>query len=266
MPLYVKPDTERVIPRVGTFYADDSICHIGGVKHTLLGAISFPDEQVAIGLMLDCKRQLGVAPNNEIKWNSRFTEDQRHFITEALIPVLSNTIACLTICEHGKHKAALYLATQLADFSRAHGLSGFFCRFDRNIITDQGEFDRHVYSLVPPCAGWSQVDSAHEPLIQFADLFVGFQKRRIEFGTGRAEPNKIIEFEFYEGERDQFPLGWLLFAALRRCLWGKRESDDTTDAWKNNLGRGVRVHSSVAPEIVSRALSHIERESLGCLH
>lgn len=268
MPLYSKRGA-KVRPRVHTFYVDDSACEIGGIKHTLLGAISFEDEGGAVGKMLNCKQRLGLRPQDEIKWNSqRFTAEQRHSITESILPLLSATKGFLVIAEKGKQVAALHLATQLSDYCRASGLRGFMCRFDRNIVADAGEFDQHAYSLNPPCAGWSEVDSAHDPLIQFADLFVGSQKLRVDFGLGRADPNKSVEFE-EGGERGECKLCFYMFAALRYSLWGEaeeRDKDEELDLHKNNLGRGVRVYTSVPPHVIANAICYIEREYMGCIH
>lgn len=268
MTLYSRPGT-KVRTRVKTFYVDDSACEIGGIKHTLLGAISFEDESRVIGKMLNCKQSLGLGPQDEIKWNSQsFTAEQRHFITESLLHLLSATTGFLVIAEEGKQVAALHLATQLSDYCRASGLRGFMCRFDRSIVANAGEFDQHAYSLNPPCAGWSEVDSAHDPLIQFADLFVGSQKLRVDFGLGRADPNKLVEFE-EGGERGECKLSFYMFAALRYSLWGEaeeRDKDEELDLHKNNLGRGVRVYTTVPREVIADAIRYIEREYMGCIH
>ena len=96
----------------------------------------------------------------------------------------------------------------------------------------------------------NEVDSAHNPLVQLVDLFVGFQKRRIDFGTGRANPDKIVEFyegEPQQGEPRQCELSFYLFAGLRYSLWGAvrdygwdPEGETPPQPFKHNLGYGVR--------------------------
>lgn len=271
MPLYVAASSEgntQCPPGVPTFYVDDSACEIGGIRHTLVGAIGFYDERGAIADVLRCKGKLGLRPQDEIKWNSKsFTPGQRHSITEKILPVLNTATGFLVVTTDSKQFAAKALANQLSDYCRLKRLPGFVCRFDKNILSDRHEYDRHAYSLSPPCAGWSEVDSLHDQLIQCADLFVGFQKLRIDFGLGTAEPGKMVEVEVYEGVRDEYELWWYLFAALRHSLWGEVEEPHTPgEPWKNNLGLGLRVYSNVPKEIMQGALSYISREFLGCIH
>lgn len=270
MPLYVRADRERKAPdEVRSFYVDDSACDIDGVKHSLLGAITFPDESHAIGEVLRFKRELGLNPQDEIKWNSQqFTAEQRHYISENILPLLNSTTGFLVIVDGDKLLAATHLAQQLSDYCGSSHLDGFVCRFDKNIITNPQEFDRHAYSVQPSCVGWSEVDSAHDQLIQCADLFVGFQKLRLDFGLGNAKPDKIVEVEIYEDIREERELWQYLFASLRYSLWGRIEDDpyELGHPWKNNIGYGIRIFTSLPEETVTKALSYIDREYLGCIH
>lgn len=268
MPIYVKLRGEKCAPRAATFYVDDSACEFGGVRHILLGAITFEDEARAVANVLQFKKVLGLSPSDEIKWNSKvFTAKQRHFITENVLPVLSSSTGCLVVVEGAKQQAALFLAEQLANYCADRKVAGFVCRFDKGIISDGPGFDNYAYGLSPPCGGWCEIDSAHDQLIQCADLFVGFQKLRLDFGLGRADPKKLVEVEAYEGEREKYELEWYLRLALRWSLWGVMEGMPGTDnRWKNNMVYGVRIHSTVPQEVKEKALSHIGREYMGCIH
>jgi hypothetical protein len=270
MPLYSKPDGDgdEQLPPIKTFYVDDSSCVIARVQHTLLAAIGFWDESLALSDIVRVKRKLGLRLEQEIKWNSHeFTKEQRESISEGMLPVLSRCQAFLVGTDHGKQRAAVEMTTTLSDFCRGSKHAGFLCRFDKNIINDPDEFDRHSYNLDPPCVGWSEADSAHEPLLQCADLFVGFQKLRIDMGTGRRDPEKPVQVEVYEGTRAQYPLSWYLHLAFRYCIWGKwEEPRQLGNDWKNNLGLGVRFFSS-APELeLKQALTYVERDFIGCVH
>ncbi|MBI4458569.1 MAG: hypothetical protein HY648_00745 [Acidobacteria bacterium] len=268
MVLYVNPENQPNISRILTFYVDDSACEIAALKHTLLGAITFQDDAEAIARVVDCKQRLQIRPEDEIKWNSPdFTKEQRHAITEEILPILKGTRGFLIIAEQSKQESARMLATQVSDFCRSENRAGFVLRFDKNIITDSSELDRSVYSLNPPCVGWSEVDSAHDQLMQCADLFLGFQKLRIDFSLERSDADKLVEVEVYEGGREEYPISWYLFASLRYSLWGQLEEGYSEgEPWKRNLGFGVRVYSSLPSEIISKAVSRINREYVGCIH
>jgi hypothetical protein len=270
MPFYSNPDSLKhdQLPPIKTFYVDDSSCLIGGVHHTLLAAIGFWDESPALSDIVRLKKQLGLRLEQELKWNSHeFTKEQRESISEGILPILSHCQAFLVGTEHGKQSAAIELTTTLSDFCRGAKLAGFLCRFDKDILDDPDEFDRHSYNLDPPCVGWSEADSAHEPLLQCADLFVGFQKLRIDMGTGLRNPSKPVQIEVYEGTRTEYPLSWYLHMAFRYCIWGEREEPHRPgNDWKNNLGMGIRFFSSVPELELKQALKYVERDFLGCIH
>jgi len=269
MAIYVNPDSpKRNLAPVKTFYVDDSALEISGVQHRLVGAISFWDESPAISDMLQLKRKFGWRAEEEIKWNSqKFTQAERFLVTEGMLAILAHCRGFLIVTDRTKQAGAVELAIQLSDFCKTSGLSGFVCRFDRNIIQNRKEFDRLAFALDPPCAGWSEVDSAHDQLVQCADSFVGFQKLRMDFGLARIDPNKAVEVEAYEGLRSQYSLGWFLHLALRHSLWGRVDQmNKSGQVWKNNIGYGVRMLSGLPKVVQKQALSHLGRENLGCVH
>ncbi len=253
--------------KIASVYVDDSSCSIGDVSHTLLGALNFENEGNALASLIEIKEKVGISAQEEIKWNSdKFTKEQRNFISEHILPVLGETRGFLVISEHGKQAAALQLATQLSDFCRANDFWGFIIRFDNGIVQDSNEFDRHAYSLSPTCFGWSNVDSAHDQLMQCADLFVGFQKLRIDFALERADRKRMVELDAYDGVRGKFELEWYVRLSLRHSLWGDIERPHEGQPWKKNLGLGVRVFSSVPDAIMEKALTYLKREYLGCIY
>ena len=275
MPLYVSADKARPpIPNVRTFYSDDSVCKIHGKKHTIIGAIEFQDDKHALGSVLRCKQMLDIPSVQEIKWNSQnFALAQREQITDELLPVLGGTKGFISIVEgQDKQCGAVKLMKQLSDYCRAEGADAFTVVFDKNIIEDVMAFDAAIYALRPECMGWSEVDSAHNPLVQLADLFCGFQKLRIDFGSGKANAKKLVNVEFYEGEIDEFELRHYLFAGLRYSLWGKvRGTWDASrsimrDPFKQNLGYGVRIYSRVGREAALQALNELREDFMGCIH
>ena len=262
----------KVEPRIRSVYADDSACEIDGRKHTLLGALAFQDDAAVIAKMLNCKAGVGLGPNDEIKWNSKkYPREQRELISNAVMPILQSGKGFLVVHESGKQAAAIAMASQISDYCRAVESPGFVCHFDREIITDPRTFDSHAYSLSPPCAGWSEMDSAHSQLIQCADLFVGFQKLKIDIGTGRVDPQKPIQWKRDDGHLGPTELSFHLFASFRYSLWGKDEvvhwaQIDDLAHMKTNLGYGLRIFSSVSEKAINDATAHLRRDYMGCIH
>jgi len=192
------------------------------------------------------------------------TREQAYAIRHSVLPVLSKARATVVLHEGTKAQAADALAIQLSDYARDIGAPGFTCRFDRGII-ENSSFLEHAARLDPPCVGLASVDSRLDQLIQAADLLAGFQKLRVDVGLGRVDAEKPIRADVYEDETDDYPLAWYLSVGLRYCLWGHFEGDEDTPT-KVNQGFGVRVYSSVDPEIVSNALKYIRTEYMGCIH
>jgi len=274
MPLYVHPESAPArVPVIRQFYADDSACVIAGQKHVLLGALELHDPNLVLGQFLNCQHALGLRPFQEIKWNSSLLAEQRNLITDALLPVFRSCTGFLIVHCKDKHSAAVELFRQLSDYCRSEGADGFAVTLDQNIVRDAREFDRAVSSFAPRPVAWAAVDSEHNPLIQLADLFVGFNKRRIDFNTGHADPKRIIEVEFYEGEKSKLELSYYLFAGLRHSLWGKVRAlgcdprrPDHSDPFKYSLGYGLRIFSSLPRAEKLAAVNRLSEEFMGCIH
>jgi hypothetical protein len=251
---------------VPTFYIDDTLVELGGIPHVLLAAVRFQNDALASAAVLRCKQALGIPLNAEVKWNpKKVTREQTFAIRGAMMPILSDASGTLVIHEGNKMDAARALAAQLSDYTReVSQAEGFVCRFDREIV-EPTLFANDSKLLTPPCIGLSVGDSHLDPLLQAADLFVGYQKLRFDIGIGRVDGNKRIPAEVYEGEHDEYELSWYVRVGLRYCLWGVCVGDPDMPT-KVNLGHGVRVFSSVSPDKVSIAISHLEEEYLGCIH
>ena len=247
------------------FYIDDSSVDLGGRPHVVLAAVHFDDDGIAVSAILRCKKALGLEAHEELKWNTKgVSREQAYAIRAVMLPVLSHARGTLVIHEHTKVEAASALAIQLSEYSRERQAAGFVCRFDQGII-EGSSFFAESRKLVPPCVGGSIHDSRLDQLIQAADLFTGYQKLRIDIGTGRVDGDRLIQADVYEDEQGEYPLGWYLFAGLRYCLWGHYEGDRDQPT-KVNLGLGVRIFSSAPTAVVDRALRHLRAEYMGCIH
>ena len=251
---------------VPSFYIDDTSVALDGRPHVMLAAIRFKDDSVASAAVLRCKRALGLSLQAELKWNARkVPREQTYAIRAAMMPILSHASGTVIIHEGTKTDAARALAFQLSDYTRqVSQAEGFVCRFDREII-EPNLFANESKLLTPPCVGLSVGDSHLDPLLQAADLFVGYQKLRFDIGTGKVDGVKRVAAEVYENEHDEYELSWYLRVGLRYCLWGVCEGDPDMPT-KVNLGYGVRVVSSANPERVKTAIRELDEEYLGCIH
>jgi len=274
MPLYLRPELSRQpIPVIRQFYADDSVCVIGGRKHILLGALELRNPDFILGRILRCRQDLGLGPFEEIKWSGSFSYQQRNFITDALLPIFNQCRGFLIVHCKDKQSAAIELFRQFSDYCRSTRADGFAVTLDEAIVSDAKAFDNRVAKFVPGPVAWASVDSRHNPLIQLVDLFVGFNKRRIDFNSGLVDPKKLIEVEFYEGEKSHLELSYYLFAGLRHSLWGKVRGTrcdprrpDHLDPFKHNLGYGLRVFSTLPREQKLAAFARLGEEFMGCIH
>lgn len=251
---------------VPTFYIDDTLVELDSRPHVMLAAIHFKDDSLASAAVLRCKKALGLPLGAEIKWNAKkVTREQTYAIRASMMPILSHASGTVIIHEGGKIDAARALASQISDYTgQALQAEGFVCRFDREIV-DHSVFAKESSLLVPPCVGLSVGDSHLDPLLQAADLFVGYQKLRFDIGTGRVDGDKLVAAEVYEDEHNEYELNWYLRLGLRYCLWGICEGDPDKPT-KVTLGHGVRVFSSVDPDKIKTAISELNEEYLGCIH
>jgi hypothetical protein len=251
-----------------TFYVDDSACDIAGKKHVVLGALTFPDEQKAIADWLDKKREFGLHPYDEVKWNDRALPlEQRR----AFVPFLNNSIGIVVLDDSGKQAAAERLCTQVWQYCHEEGKDGFRLRFDKNIIEDRQQLKNHLRGFYPLCVGLSEHDSDYEELIQYADFLAGAIKLKIDFGLGVRDPNvKVTVDGENPGAREEMELSFYFFAALRYCLWG-HVYDFGDDVNGNNprkmvIGQGLVVNSSAGREAIDKAVSFIDGDYMGCIH
>src|SRR5207253_2209152 len=108
------------------------------------------------------------------------------------VPILNNGSGIVVVHEAGKQEAALVLCTQCWRYCLENKYPGFSVRFDRDIISDRAALEAYLRSLHPPCVGLSECDSAMEQLIQPADFLAGAAKLKLDFGTGRRNPDNQI--------------------------------------------------------------------------
>jgi hypothetical protein len=251
-----------------TFYVDDSACDIAGKKHVILGALTFPDEQKAIADWLAKKREFGLHPYDEVKWNDRALPlEQRR----AFVPLLNNGIGIVVLDDSGKQAAAERLCTQVWQYCHEEGKDGFRLRFDKDIIEDRRRLKTHLRGFYPPCVGLSEHNSDYEVLIQYADFLAGAIKLKIDFGLGTRNPNdRVTVNNETAGSKEEVEQGFYFFANLRHCLWGQvydfGEGANGSEPRKMVEGAGLVVYSSSAREEIDKAISFIDGDYMGCIH
>jgi len=260
---------EPSTPQYPTFYVDDSACEIAGRKHIVLGALTFPDEHKAIAAWLGKKQEFGLHPYDEVKWNDRAIPlEQRR----AFVPLLNHAIGIVVLDDSTKQAAAEQLCTQVWQYCHDAKKDGFRLRFDKNIIEDRYQLKSHLRGFYPPCVGLSEHDSDYEVLIQYADFLAGAIKLKIDFGLGTRDPNiKVTVDGENPGSKEEMEQSFYFFAALRYCLWGHVRdfgggTEDSYDPRKMVIGRGLVVKSSAALEAISKAISFIDGDYMGCIH
>ncbi|MBZ5532253.1 MAG: DUF3800 domain-containing protein [Acidobacteriia bacterium] len=246
-----------------TFYVDDSITEIGGKKHVILAAITFPDEDQALTEWLSQKSAFGLPAYQEVKWGSKSVsiEKRREFV-----PILNKGTGIVVIYEGNQQAAALKLMEQIWSYSEQEKKKGFKVRFDKGIVQDWPELRKIAASYFSPCVGLSDHDSAGEQLVQCADFLAGSVKLKIDFGRGVRDQNQKID----DPEIGSTEIGFFFFAALRYCLWGEvKDYGDGIETFmplKHTRNKGLVVVSSIANEVLESATALLDGDYMGCIH
>ena len=107
-----------------TFYVDDSLCEIDGQKHFILAALAFSNEERAIADWLNKKREYGLHPYAEVKWNDRSIPlEQRR----AFVPLINGGVEIVAIDDSTKQLAAERLCTQVWQYCHDEKKTDFVC-------------------------------------------------------------------------------------------------------------------------------------------
>jgi hypothetical protein len=251
-----------------TFYVDDSLCEIDGQRHFILAALAFSNEDKAIADWLSKKREYGLHPYAEVKWNDRSIPlEQRR----AFVPLLNGGVGIVAIDDSTKQLAAERLCTQVWQYCHDEKKAGFRLRFDKDIIEDRRRLMTHLHGLYPPCVGLSEHDSACEQLVQCADFLAGAIKLKIDFGLGTRDPNVKVTVDGEDpGSRKEMELSFYFFATLRYCLWGHihdfGDGVNTFHPIKSVMGRGVVISSSASQGLLDKAIAFVDGDYMGCIH
>src|SRR6185295_18033225 len=124
------------------FYADESWIEIEGKKHLVLGALATSRPGPMANEVAKLKRDLGLQPFDEIKWNSgKYSETLRHGISNGILQLIPGSMGVISIVEgQDKQRAAELLATQIGDCCEYYNIPGYILNLDQGLINRQKEF------------------------------------------------------------------------------------------------------------------------------
>jgi hypothetical protein len=264
------------------FGIDDSEIDIDGRPHTLLAAMGVRDPQKLESALATLKREFGLMPNDEVKWNGMppLTQKIREELSQELMILLHESIPLIVIVEgRDKNHAAQESARQIADFVatcpslNSHELIHLL--FDESIIDNVSEFKRYLRTLYPSPIAAAEVESvrSHEyGILQIADVLAGFSRLATEIALGRKDKEITI---WDDGAGSDIPINLLRYISvgLRWATWGvvppppdpTNVTFDATWPFKSVAGFGLRIHSSISPGTVER-IYESRRVYMGCLH
>lgn len=256
------------------FAVDDSDIVISGVRHTLLCGVNFLDAGAAADRLRALRLQLQLPEDFEFKWNrTAGSPETRDTIAQAFREVAFDVVTVLTIREGtDRQGAATLLAEQIADLIEECVVP--IVVFDEGIIQDERAFRRALLSSEREPLRRMQVSSARSfanDFVQCADIFAGFYNLATRLALGETK-DRIVRFE---PDGFEWPLSELLEGSLSRALWGQDviEIDRTWDyttgpppaRYREAEGLGLRIHSSVDPDVMSRLYDSVGRPYMGCM-
>jgi len=264
------------------FGIDDSEIDIEGRPHTLLAAIGVRNPKTLESALAMLKRDFGLKASQEVKWNGMppLPQKAREELSQELMVLLHDSVPLVVIREgRDKNHAAQVSARQIGDFLAAcSSLANdetIHLLFDESIIGDPIKFQRYLRTLPPSPVTSATVESVHShehAVIQIADALAGFSRLATEIALGREDKQITI---WDHGFASDIPTSLLTYVsqALRWATWGEVPPPpdpndvkfDATWPFKSVGGFGLRIHSSISPQVVE-AIYESRRVYMGCLH
>ncbi len=250
------------------FYADESWVEIEGKRHLLLGAIAPEDPRRMTLDVVALKTEAGLQPLDELKWSmgGDTTQAQRVQLSQGVLDILSGQCTGFVSLVEGtdKQHATELLCRQIADYCNEEKVPVFVVYADEGLVPRRLEL-RQLLGQVggnARCAGLQSVVSADEQLIQCCDVFAGLYRQVIRHELeGISKPIQV--FDESAGEAIEFTVSEYTLVATRFLLWGK--CPDPLQPYKNCMGLGLRVHSSLSNTAMSK-LERLAVSYLGCMH
>lgn len=260
------------VPHV-LFAVDDSDVEIAGASHTLLCGVSLRDAAAVVERLRSLRHELELPADFEFKWNRRVgSPETRDAMAQAFRLVAWDALTVVTIMEgRDRQRAAMLLAEQLADLIEGSIMP--IVVFDEGIISDEAEFRRALVTSLREPLRLMQVSSARSlanDFVQCADVFAGFYNLKVRLALGSVK-DRVIRFE---PDGFEWTLSQLLEGSFSSALWGQDvvEIDPEWDytngqppgQYREAEGLGLRIYSSVDPELLAVLYDTVGRPYTGC--
>jgi len=249
------------------FAIDESEIQIEERSHTILGAIGVQDLSALGSALNKLKREFGLTPVDEVKWNGMkpMPQQSREALSQELMTVLHESVPLVVISEgRNKQVAAERLAVQITDFAGRPrsplAAEPMELIFDEEILDDEPRYLHYLHSLAPSPVASASVASVHShesAAIQLADVLAGFNRLATEIALGRANKNLLLREDQLDIKIDLLSY---ISLSLRWAMWGEvppppNPDNVTFDAnwpFKHIGGYGLRIHSSVSAGTIEK--------------
>ena len=220
-------NVETNLEKVAYFYIDETWLEIEGKKYIMVGALTPYAPADAALEMVRVKIDLGFAPLDEVKMNTRgLTRDLKIKLTDGVLGVLRGCIAFISIVEgEDKQKAAEALASQVFDYCNQNDIQAYFLYFDKDLVSRIREFEEYVRAQLiggANCIGIQHLNSSGDQLIQCCDIFLGLYRLSMEIEFG----GRIIKRPVYRSpdhEEEEWSLSEYVVVFTRGQVWGEQK-------------------------------------------
>ena len=269
---------EAEVEKVAYFYVDETLLKIEGKKHVIVGALTPTSPAEASLEMVKVKAELGFAPLDEVKMNTRgLTRDLKIKLTDGVLGILGGCTAFISIVEgEDKQIAAEVLALQVLDYCNQNNKKAYFLYFDKDLVPRPREFENYVRRRLTDganCIGIQHLNSSGEQLVQCCDVFLGLFRLSMEIELG----GRVIKRAVYRGsldEEEEWSLSEYVIVSTRGQVWGEQkmmnvsddpEYEDITYPFHCSMNLGVRIASTISQEIKQTLEDRLATAFMGCL-
>lgn len=269
---------EPKVERVAYFYVDETWLEIEGKKHIMVGALTPNSPAEAALEMIKVKGDLGFAPLDEVKMNTRgLTRDLKIKLTDGVLSILWGCIGFISIVEgENKQKAAEMVATQIFDYCTQSNIQAYVLYFDKDLVPRGRIFEEYVRTQLVGdsiCIGIQHLDSSSEQLIQCCDVFLGLYRLSMEIEFGGRIITRPVYRESLSVE-EEWSLSEYVIISTRGQLWGERnmqkisdepEYEDILYPFHCSMNLGFRIDSTISQESKQVLEDKLATVFMGCM-
>jgi hypothetical protein len=252
------------------FYCDESLFKIEGKSHVLIGTFHPKDLSDPFEFINNLRRDLNLSFFDELKWNTnKFDRIKRNEITVRFLSMEFPWDGFISLSEtKNKNYAFEKTIEQIEDFIKENKIPYYYLFIDKDLTTKSNILKLIKSKQIKNCLGYDFVDSESNSVIQLADLFTGTFKFLIEILYGIRKDPLIEKKEEWGWDEGLIKFSWLVKVAFRYKLWGKTypSKNEPAFVWKNIIGKGIRIESSLSKKIRNKINSFFGKIWLGCTH